>query len=118
MAARQQAVAAQKRRPRGAPTLRAKPVPSRGAYALRFGPDEPLPYEPASFIWDESRCALSGDLMTLDTVEGREGGVAFALYPAQAPDSRVEVTAELRVERAAENGCALSAGCWVHSTPT
>jgi hypothetical protein len=37
----------------------------------------------------------------------------FACYPAQAPDSRVEIEAELRVERAERNAVCLSAGIWI-----
>ena len=53
--------------------------------------------------------------MTINTEEGRASGVIFALYPAQAPDSRVEIEAELRVEQAAPNGVHISAGCGVRS---
>lgn len=87
-------------------------------YALVFDSDEKLPYQPSSYIWDESRCTISSDgVMTVNTEEGREKGVVFALYPAQAPDSRVEIEAELRVERAGINGCTISAGCFVRFEP-
>lgn len=86
-------------------------------YALVFSRDEELPYQPASFIWDESRCRLESGAMVLETLEGREAGAIFALYPAQAPDSRVEIEAELKVERAARHGCAISAGCVVRLLP-
>lgn len=88
-----------------------------GTYALVFGPDEALPYEPAAYLWDESVCTRADDTLTLDTAAGREHGAIFALYPAQAPDSRVEIAAELRVDHAEANGCVIGAGCWVHFTP-
>lgn len=87
------------------------------SYACVFGADEKLPYQPTSFIWDESRCRLENGAMTIDTKEGRETGVIFALYPAQAPDSRVEIEAELKIEKADQNGCTISAGCFVRFLP-
>lgn len=86
-------------------------------YAFVFDPDEPLSYEPASYIQDESRCTLDGGVMTLRTAEGSEGAVEFALYPAENDRSRVEVAAELRVEEADRNGCCISAGCRVSFEP-
>lgn len=87
------------------------------SYACVFGAEERLPYQPSSFIWDETRCSLKDGALTIDAKEGREAGAIFALYPAQAPDSRVEIEAELRVTRADQNGCAISAGCFVRFTP-
>ncbi|MGE0130242.1 MAG: NAD(P)-dependent oxidoreductase [Blastocatellales bacterium] len=84
-----------------------------GTYAFAFDQNEKLPYQPSSFIWDESRTTIKDGAMTIKTEEGRERGVIFALYPAQAPDSRVEIEAELRVEQAAANGVHISAGCGV-----
>lgn len=82
-----------------------------GTYAFAFDQNEKLPYQPTSFIWDESRTTIKDGAMTINTEEGRERGVIFALYPAQAPDSRVEIEAELRVEKADANGVHISAGC-------
>lgn len=81
-----------------------------GSYALVFDPEETLPYQPSSFIWDESRCTLGDGVMTIQTVEGSGAGVIYALYPAQAPDSRVEIEATLAVTEADINGCSISAG--------
>ena len=90
-----------------------------GTYAFAFDQNEKLPYQPASFIWDEGRTFLDpgAGVMTVKTEEGRKRGVIFALYPAQAPDSRVEFEAELRVEQAAPNGVHISAGCGVRFEP-
>jgi hypothetical protein len=88
-----------------------------GSYALVFDAGEKLPYEPASFIWDERRTTITDGTMTINTEEGPENGVIFALYSAQAPDSRVEFAAELRVESADVNGVHISAGCGVTIEP-
>ena len=88
-----------------------------GTYALLFDPEEELPYEPASFIFEENRCTLSDGVMTLNTEEGIQKLVTFTFYPAQAPDSRVEIEAEIRVDEADINGCNLSAGCYVSIRP-
>jgi len=88
-----------------------------GTYALAFDADEKLPYEPASFLWDEERTTIKDGTMTISTEEGPQKGAIFALYPAQAPDSRVEFEAELRVESADVNGVHISAGCDVKFEP-
>jgi hypothetical protein len=88
-----------------------------GSYALVFDAGEKLPYQPTSFIWDEGRTTIKDGAMTINTAEGPESGVIFALYPAQAPDSRVEFEAELRVESADVNGVHISAGCDVKIEP-
>ncbi|HEY8561631.1 MAG TPA: sialidase family protein [Pyrinomonadaceae bacterium] len=88
-----------------------------GSYCVVWDADEKLPYQPSSYIWDESRCTLADGAMKIESFEGREKGVVFALYPAQAPDTRVEIEAELRVERAEKNGCSISAGCFVRFMP-
>jgi hypothetical protein len=82
-----------------------------GTYAFTFDANEKLPYQPTSFIWDETRTQIKDGAMTINTEEGRDKGVIFALYPAQAPDSRVEIEAELRVEQTSANGVHISAGC-------
>lgn len=87
------------------------------SYLAVWDPEENLPYQPSSYIWDETRTFLSNGAMVLNTDEGRETGATFALYPAQAPDTRVEFAAELRVVRAEKNACAISVGCWVRITP-
>ncbi len=83
------------------------------SYAVVLDPGEMPPYEPASFIWDESRVTLADGVLTLRTDEGRDKGAVFACYPAQAPDSRVEIEADLRVEAAERHAVALSAGIWL-----
>ena len=88
-----------------------------GTYAFAFDQNEKLTYQPTSFIWDDTRTTIADGAMTMKTEEGRERGVIFALYPAQAPDSRVEIEAELRVEQAAPNGVHISAGCGVRFEP-
>lgn len=82
-----------------------------GTYAFLFDQNEELSYQPTAFIWDEARTTMKDNAMTIRTDEGRDNGVIFALYPAQAPDSRVEIEAELRIEHTAANGVHLSAGC-------
>lgn len=88
-----------------------------GSRALVFDPAKDLGFQPNSWILDESRCELASDKLTLRTLEGKRGAVEFNLYPAQSDDSRVEITARLKVEAAEANGCAISAGCWVSFTP-
>ncbi len=88
-----------------------------GSYALVFEANETLPYQPTSFIWDEARTTIKDGAMTIRTDEGRDNGVIFALYPAQAPDSRVELEAELRIEKTEANGVHISAGCDVKFEP-
>ena len=89
-----------------------------GSYAFLFSPEESPGFQPSSFIWDKSRVALDdvleADVMTIRSGEGGKKAVDFSLYPAQAPDSRVEIEAELKVEESDINGCTISAGCWVH----
>lgn len=88
-----------------------------GSRAVVFSPDEPLGFQPNSWILEESRCELTSDALTLRTAEGKRGAVDFSLYPAQDDRARVEITATLRVEQADLNGCAISAGCWVRFLP-
>lgn len=88
-----------------------------GSYCAIWDADEKIPYQPSSYIWDESRCTIKNGAMTIESFEGREKGAVFALYPAQAPDTKVEIEAELRVERAELNGCAISAGCYIRFLP-
>jgi hypothetical protein len=88
-----------------------------GTRALVFHPTRDLGFQPTSFILDESRCELNDDELTLRTNEGQHGAVEFNLYPAQDDQSRVDITAKLKVDEAGENGCAISAGCWVRFLP-
>lgn len=39
-----------------------------GSYALAFDPNEMLPYQPTSFIWDEARSTIKDGAMTIRTV--------------------------------------------------
>lgn len=88
-----------------------------GTRALVFHPTRDLGFQPTSFILDESRCELNDDELTLRTNEGQHGAVEFNLYPAQDDQSRVDITAKLKLDEAGENGCAISAGCWVRFLP-
>ena len=84
-----------------------------GSRAVVFDPNEPLGFQPTSYIPDEARCELGSDALTLRTGDGRRGAVEFNLYPAQDDRSRVEIEATLKVDEAEANGVAISAGCWV-----
>lgn len=86
---------------------------SPGSRALVFDADEPLGFQPTSWIIEEERCVLTPDALTLRTANGKRGAVEFSLYPAQDDESRVEVNATLRVESAEKHAVAISAGCWV-----
>lgn len=88
-----------------------------GTYALVFDPEETFEYEPAAFIYEEERCNIADGKMTIHTEESLTKMVMFNFYPAQAPDSRVEIDAELMVAAADTNGCNISAGCWVRFLP-
>ena len=88
-----------------------------GTRALVFDPVDDLGFQPTSFILDESRCELKGGELTLRTDDGQRGAVEFNLYPVQDDLSRVDITAELKLDEAGENGCAISAGCWVRFLP-
>ncbi|WP_127585089.1 sialidase family protein [Paenibacillus koleovorans] len=100
-----------------------------GNWAVAFDPRETLPYEPASFIWEEHRCRILDGVMVMTTGEssdpkpergtyaGTAGAVAFACYPAEDAASRVEIEAELRVLEADIHGCCISVGCWVRFEP-
>lgn len=89
-----------------------------GTYALVFDEDEPLSFQPSSWILEEDRCTVDGGVMTVRTGEGSQQAVAFSLYPAQDDESLVEIKAELRVLEADINGCQIGAGCWVRVEPT
>ena len=86
-------------------------------YATLFDPDEELPYEPALFAYDESRCRLENGVLTLRTDEGQQNLVSYGFYPAHNPESRVEIEAELKVDEAEVNGANISVGCWVRIEP-
>ncbi|MBI1353662.1 MAG: hypothetical protein GC160_04895 [Acidobacteria bacterium] len=88
-----------------------------GTYALVFDADERFEFQPSIYVWDESRVQLGAEALTIHSGEGPAAAVDYSLYPAQAPDSRVEVEAELRVEESEANGTAISAGAWVHILP-
>jgi hypothetical protein len=88
-----------------------------GSRALVFDPAKDLGFQPNSWILDETRCELSTGQLTLRTLEGKRSAVEFNLYPAQSDDSRVEITATLKVEAADANACAISAGVWISFSP-
>ena len=87
------------------------------SYAFIWDPAEKLGFEPASFIWDESRCVLDKGHLTLKTEGGPENQVFFSLYPALTGSARVELEAELRLADSSSEGCDLFAGCRVRITP-
>ena len=84
-----------------------------GSRALVFDPNEPLGFQPTSFLLDETRCELTAEALSLRTGDGRRGAVEFNFYPAQDDQSRVEIEATLKIDEAEPNGVAISAGCWV-----
>ncbi len=86
-------------------------------YAALIDPDEELPYEPCLWVYDESRCRLEKGVLTMRTDEGIKNLIGYGFYPAQHPDSRVEIEAELRIDKADKNACNISAGCWVRFEP-
>lgn len=89
-----------------------------GTYALIFDADEKLPYEPASFIYREENCTLTPDgAMNIRSNNGSENLVIYTFYPAQSPDSRVEIEVDLKVTRADIHGCVISAGCYITFLP-
>lgn len=88
-----------------------------GTYAFLFNPDEKFTYQPATFIFEESRCELKENYLTMRSGEKITEYVTFKFYPAQSPDSKVLIETELRVEEADLNGCNISAGCWVRFLP-
>ena len=90
---------------------------SFASYAFVWDPAENHGFEPASFIWDESRCTLDTGRLTLKTGCGPESQVFFSLYPALSSSARVELEAELRLADQSSEGCDLFAGCRLRITP-
>jgi hypothetical protein len=88
-----------------------------GNRAVVFDPAKDAGFQPTSWIVDETCCELSPEALTIRTGEGKNSAVEFSLYPAQDDAARVEIEATLKVDAADENGCLISAGCWVHFTP-
>jgi hypothetical protein len=86
-------------------------------YAVLLKPDEKLPYEPAIFLYEEDRCKLEDNVLTLRTEEGIKNLVTYGFYPAHNPASKVEIEATLKVESADINACNISAGCWIRFEP-
>ena len=86
-------------------------------YAVLFDPDEELPYEPCLWVYDESRCRLEDGVLTIRSGEGIKELIGYGFYPAQNPESRVEINASLKIDTADMNGCNISAGCWVRIEP-
>lgn len=87
------------------------------SYAFLFDPAEYLGFEPASFIWDESRCILDENHLTMKTGCAPEDQVFFSLYPALTSCARVELEAELRLADQFSEGCDLFAGCHLRIAP-
>ena len=88
-----------------------------GTYALVFDAEEKLPYEPASYLFDENRCRLENGVLKINTDEGIKNLVTFTFYPAQDPASDVDISVRLKVNSADINGCNISAGCYVRIQP-
>ena len=87
------------------------------SYAFVWDPAEELGFEPASFIWDESRCRLDKGCLTMTTDRAPENQLFFSLYPALTSRAHVELEAELRLADRSSEGCDLFAGCRVRITP-
>ena len=87
------------------------------SHAFVWEPDEELGFEPASFIWDESRCVLTEGALTLSTDRGGENQAFFSLYPALTSRARVEMEVEARLADGSSEGCDLYAGCLARLTP-
>lgn len=80
-------------------------------HGFAWGENENLGYEPNSFIWEEERCQLAGDVLRAETSPGSEHEVLFGFYPALDRRSRVEVALEVRVPEGGSDGWGLvSAG--------
>ncbi|MCG8319001.1 MAG: glycoside hydrolase [Cytophagales bacterium] len=88
-----------------------------GTCAMVFDPDEKLSYQPSSYIFEEERCVLKDGVMHLETRDDLRGQVAYRFYPAQAPDSRVKIEADIKLDEAGIHGCNISVGCWVRLEP-
>jgi len=87
------------------------------SYAFLWDPTEELRFEPASFIWDESRCRLHNGCLIMTTDREPENQVFFSLYPALTSRARVELEAEIRLGDRSSEGCDLFAGCRVRIAP-
>ena len=88
------------------------------SYAFAWREDEQLGFEPTSFIWEEERCRLEGDVLKAETEAGVPHEVLFSFYPAMDSRARVEVELEVRVPRVGDRGWAfVSAGFPVHLLP-
>lgn len=87
------------------------------SYAHVWDPAEEAGFEPASFIWDETRCRLDKGCLTMTTDREPEEQVYFSLYPALSSRAEVTLEAELRLADRSSEGCDLFAGCRVRITP-
>lgn len=91
---------------------------SFATYGFAWREDEVFRYEPNSFIWEEERCRLDGDVLRAETVPGPEHEVLFGFYPALDLRARVEMELEVRVESVDPGGWGLvSAGFPLHLLP-
>lgn len=91
---------------------------TNGTRAFVFDLDEPLPYSPASYVWDESRTTIDGGAMRIASDEGPRSAVEFRLRPADGYDTRVLLEAELRVPEGQPEATVLRAGVAIRVTPT
>lgn len=88
-----------------------------GTFAFIFNPNEKLDYQPATFLYEESRCKLNNDILSIETGDEITKLVTYGFYPALSPESKVVIEAELKIENADIHGCNISAGCWVRFLP-
>lgn len=88
-----------------------------GTFAFLFDANEKFEYQPATFIFEENRCKLSDDILTINTGNNVKEQVTFGFYPAHSPESKVTIETELKIDEASINGCNISAGCWIRFLP-
>ncbi len=88
-----------------------------GTYAFLFDPEEKFSYQPATFVYREETCTLEDGSMVIRTGDGLRNSFVLGFYPAQSPETTVQINAEIKVDRAESNGCVIGAGCWVSIEP-
>jgi hypothetical protein len=89
---------------------------TNGTRAFAFGLAEPLPYSPASYVWEEDRTVLDDGALVVSSGNGPVGGVEFRLTPADGYDGLVTVEAEVRVLEAEPDAAVIRAGVAVRIT--
>lgn len=87
-------------------------------YGFAWREDERFGYEPNSFIWEEERCQLAGNVLRAETAPGQEHEVLFGFYPALDRRARVEMELEVRIPEVEPGGWGLvSVGISLHLLP-